>query len=479
MTMEPMAKDAAPGGDGQATIAALPLHEPRESEFPTAEVLAAVAAALEAEDETAARALVMPLKAPDLADVIERLPQADRLKLIQWLGADFDYEVLSEVGETVRDELSEALPNALIAKAVTELETDDAAYVMEGLEASDQQEVLAQVPSVERVALERNLEYPEESAGRMMQADFVAVPPFWTVGQVIDHMREAPDLPESFSDIFVVDATHHVVGSLDLSRLLRTKRNVPISTITDKDRHVVLATEDQEKVAREFERYDLRSAPVVDANDRLVGVVTVDDVVEVIGQEADKDAKRLAGVGDERLGDSVREIAPSRFTWLFVNLITAVVASAVIKVFDATIEQMVALAVLMPIVASMGGNAGTQTMTVAVRALATEQLPPSQVPRFVLRETAVGLLNGLLFALILAAVAVVWYGAKGLGVVIGAAIIINLLAAAVAGIFFPLILHRYKFDPAVASTVFVTTVTDVVGYFAFLGLAAIWLKYWP
>ena len=349
---------------------------------------------------------------------------------------------------------------------------------MEGLETSDQLDVLAQVPRIERVALERNLEYPEESAGRMMQADFVAVPPYWSVGQVIDHMRESPDLPESFSDIFVVDATHRVVGSLDLSRLLRTKRHVAISTITDTGRHVMLATEDQEKVAREFERYDLRSAPVVDANDRLVGVVTVDDVVEVIGQEADKDAKRLAGVGDERLGDSVREIAPSRFTWLFVNLITAVVASAVIKVFDATIEQMVALAVLMPIVASMGGNAGTQTMTVAVRALATGQLPPSQVPRFVLRETAVGLLNGLLFALILAAVAIIWYGAKGLGVVIAAAIIINLLAAAVAGIFFPLILHRYKFDPAVASTVFVTTVTDVVGYFAFLGLAAVWLKYW-
>ena len=473
-----MTTDAPPPTPTTGHAANTTNHENREHEFPLAEVLAEVAAALEAGDETAARALVMPLKAPDLAQVIERLPQDDRLKLIQWLGTDFDFEVLSEVGETVRDELSEALPNALIARAVTELETDDAAYVMEGLETSDQQDVLAQVPRIERVALERNLEYPEESAGRMMQADFVAVPPYWSVGQVIDHMRESPDLPESFSDIFVVDATHRVVGSLDLSRLLRTKRHVAISTITDTGRHVMLATEDQEKVAREFERYDLRSAPVVDANDRLVGVVTVDDVVEVIGQEADKDAKRLAGVGDERLGDSVREIAPSRFTWLFVNLITAVLASAVIKVFDATIEQMVALAVLMPIVASMGGNAGTQTMTVAVRALATGQLPPSQVPRFVLRETAVGLLNGLLFALILAAVAIIWYGAKGLGVVIAAAIMINLLAAAVAGIFFPLILHRYKFDPAVASTVFVTTVTDVVGYFAFLGLAAVWLKYW-
>jgi magnesium transporter len=308
-----------------------------------------------------------------------------------------------------------------------------------------------------------------------MQTDFVAVPPFWTVGQVIDHMREADDLPETFSDIFVVDPTYHVLGSLDLSRLLRTKRYVPVDAIMDTGRTAVLATADQEAVARQFERYDLKSAPVVDADKRLVGVVTVDDVVEVIEEEADEDLRRLAGVGDERITDSVRQIVPARFWWLMVNLLTAILASLVIKQFDGTIEHMVALAVLMPIVASMGGNAGTQTMTVAVRALATGELGAINTARVVVRETATGLINGIAFALIMGAIAFFWFGSNRLGAVIGAAMIINLLAAAIAGIFIPLGLQRWGFDPAVSSTVFVTTVTDVVGFFAFLGLASLWL----
>jgi magnesium transporter len=278
-------------------------------------------------------------------------------------------------------------------------------------------------------------------------------------------MREAADLPETFSDIYVVDPTFHVVGSVDLSRLLRTGREQSIESIMDTGRHVVLATEDQEEMARQFERYELKSAPVVDANQRLVGVVTVDDVVEV----------RLAGIGDERISDSVRQIVPARFWWLFVNLLTAILASAVIKQFDATIEHMVALAVLMPIVASMGGNAGTQTMTVAVRALATGDLGAINTARVVLRETAAGLVNGLAFAVIMGLITFLWFGSNKLGGVIAAAMVINLLAAALAGIFIPLGLERLGFDPAVSSTVFVTTVTDVVGFFAFLGLASIWL----
>lgn len=436
---------------------------------------AAIAEAIRRSDHTQIKALVKDLPAPDLADVIEMLEDADRVRMIQSIGADFDYDAFSELDESTRDQLFEALPNEFIAKAVTQLETDDAAYVMEGLEAEDRIEVLAQIPRSERVALERNLEYPEETAGRLMQADFVAVPPYWSVGQVIDHMREAQDLPESFSDIFVVDATHHVMGSVDLSRLLRTKRHVEVDTIMESTRQVVLATDDQEEVARQFERYDLKSAPVVDENQRLVGVVTVDDVVEVIEQEADEDIKRLAGVGDEELRDSVKAIAPPRFTWLFVNLITAILASTVIKAFDATISQMVSLAVLMPIVASMGGNAGTQTMTVAVRALATNELTPAAIPRFAIRESAVALINGFAFAIILAAVALIWFGSSTLGLVMASAMIINLLAAAVAGIFIPLALDRLGFDPAVSSTVFVTTVTDVVGFLAFLGLATLWL----
>jgi magnesium transporter len=419
---------------------------------------------------------VADVEGPDLADLIEMLEPEQRVGLIMALGADFDFEVLTEVDEKVRDQLSEALPNDVLAKGVSDLDSDDAAYLLGSLEEDDQKEILDQMPQGERAALQRNLLYPEETAGRLMQADFVAVPPFWTVGQVINFARDTEDLPETFSEIFVVDPGYHLLGSVDISRLLRSKHDVKVDSIMDADRHVVLATADQEEVARQFERYGLMAAPVVDQNDRLVGVVTVDDVVEVIEHEAEEDAKLLAGVGDERLSDSVREIAPPRFSWLFVNLFTAILASAVIGLFDATIESMVALAVLMPIVASMGGNAGTQTMTVAVRALATKELNPANIVRVVTRETAVGLINGLAFALILSLVVFAWFGTEQLGLVIGAAMVINMLAAALAGIFIPLALDRMGFDPAVASTVFVTTVTDVVGFFSFLGLASLWLR---
>jgi magnesium transporter len=432
--------------------------------------------ALDGSNPARVRELALALSTPDLADVIELLEPEARVQLILALGDAFPSEVLSELDETVRDQLLRELPKELLAKAVTELETDDAAYLLENVGEPRKREILEHVPAGDRAALERNLEYPEETAGRLMQTDFVAVPPFWTVGQVIDHMREADDLPEKFSDIYVVDPSYHVVGGLDLSRLLRTKREVPVERIMDADRQVVLATADQEAVARQFERYDLKSAPVVDADKRLVGVVTVDDVVEVIEDEADEDLRRLAGVGDERITDSVRQIVPGRFWWLFVNLFTAIIASMVIKQFDATIEHMVALAVLMPIVASMGGNAGTQTMTVAVRALATGELGTMNTTRVVLRETAAGLINGVAFAAIMGLIVFLWFGSNRLGAVIGAAMVINLLAAALAGIFVPLGLKRLKFDPAVSSTVFVTTVTDVVGFFAFLGLASLWLR---
>ncbi len=436
-----------------------------------------VADALENGELQRAIEIVTGMPAPDLADIIELLPAEERVQLIEGLGSNFDFEVLSELDPSVRDQLTEALPNELLARAVNALETDDAAYVIEHLDAADRQEILAQLPTSDRAALERNLDYPEETAGRLMQADFVAVAPYWTVGYVIDTMRDAgPDeLPETFTEFFVVDPTFKVLGAVEISKLLRTKRHVKIEDIMNAERAVVLATTDQAEVARQFRRYDLMSAPVVDENQRLVGVVTVDDVVEVIDEEADEDMKALGGVGDERLSDSVRQITTARFSWLFINLLTAILASSVIKVFDATIENMVALAVLMPIVASMGGNAGTQTMTVAVRALATGELGAANVVRVVLRETAVGLLNGLAFALIMGLVVFFWYGSNKLGAVIGGAMIINLLAAALAGIFVPLTLERWGFDPAVSSTVFVTTVTDVVGFFAFLGLASIWL----
>lgn len=442
---------------------------------PSAENVRAVSEAIRAGDAAAVSALVGDLRAPDLADIIELLDPDERTRLVQLSGSAFDFEVFSELDETVRDQLSEALPNELLAKAVTELDTDDAAYLIENLEDADRQEILEQLPSSERAALERNLEYPEETAGRIMQSDFVAVAPFWSVGQVIDYMRETDDLPETFSEIFVVDPTFRVLGSVDLARLLRTKRGVPVSEIMDTDRHLVIATSDQEDVARQFKRYDLMSAPVVDENERLVGVVTVDDVVEVIQDEAEEDMKALAGVGDESLTDTVYWTARSRVPWLIVNLGTAILASFVIQLFDATIEQMVALAVLMPIVASMGGNAGTQTMTVTVRALATEKISRVNAPRIVTREVLVGLVNGLVMSVIMAGVVFVWFGSQMLGGVIAAAMIINHLAAALAGILIPLAMDWLDLDPAPASGVFVTTVTDVVGFFAFLGLAAIWL----
>jgi magnesium transporter len=436
--------------------------------------VASVDAALRADHSDEVKALTADLPAPDLADIIELLEPDARVKLIQTLGDGFDPEVMSELEESVRDQLAEALPNAVLARVLTELDTDDAAYVLESLDKEDQEDVLAQMPSSDRIALERNLEYPEETAGRLMQTDFVAVPPFWTVGRVIDHMRESDELPETVTDIFVVDPSYRVIGTIDLSRLLRTKRDVLVESIMEAEQHTVSATVDQEELARQFERYDLKSAPVVDANKRLVGVVTVDDIVEVIEEETDEDLRRLAGVGvDESIGDTVLNTVRSRFLWLAINLCTAVLAASVIKQFDASIEQMVALAVLMPIVASMGGNAGTQTMAVTVRALATKDLGPANRTRIILREAAVGVVNGLAFAAILGPVVFFWFGLGQLGAVIATAMLINLFTAAVAGILVPLALDRLGFDPAVASATFVTTITDVTGFFAFLGLATL------
>jgi magnesium transporter len=442
---------------------------------PDEALVPAVAAALAANDAERLRALVGNLPAPDLANVIELLAPDARVGLIETLGADFDFEALSEVDAAVRDQLTEDLPNELLARAVGALESDDAAYVIESLEEDDKAEILAQLGREDRAALERNLDYPEETAGRLMQADFVAVAPFWNVGQVIDYMRETEDLPDTFSEIFVVDPSYKVLGSVELSRVLRSKRHVRIEDIMDRDRATVLATDDQEEVARQFQRYDLISAPVVDVNRRLVGVLTVDDVVEVMQDEAEEDIKALAGVGTESMSDSVTATVRSRVPWLVVNLGTAIVASLVIKLFDATIEQMVALAVLMPIVASMGGNAGTQTMTVTVRALATSKLGRVNAWRVILREAGVGVLNGLVLSVLMAIVVLVWFGSGPLGLVIAAAMIVNLLAAALAGILIPLALHELDLDPAPAAGVFVTMVTDVVGFFAFLGLASIWL----
>lgn len=435
-----------------------------------------VTAALDGGEPRAVRALVGDLHAADLADVIEAVGQDDRVRLITALGRNFDAEALAELDEGVRDELMEALPNDVIASAIKKLDTDDALYLIEDLESDDQRDILSKVPKEDRAALTRALDYPEYTAGRLMKTEFVAVPGSWTVGQATDYIRAGKHLPEQFIEVYVVDTGFHLVGTVPVSRLLRQPPEKKIDAVMDAEQTIFRATDEQTDVAWRFDKYNLVSAAVTDDSGRLIGMLMADDIVEVIQDEAEEQVLHLGGVGaEETISDTVAKITRSRFAWLFVNLLTAILASWVISLFDATLEQMVALAILMPIVASMGGNAGTQTMTVAVRALATRSLSPVNALRVTLRECAVGLINGLLFALIVGLFAWMWFGSDRLGLIIGAAMIINLLAAALAGILVPLALDRFDIDPAVASGTFVTTVTDVVGFFAFLGLAAMWM----
>ncbi len=437
--------------------------------------LTEILAAIDARNADFIAAEIAHLHESELGDLLEALDPEQRQGLVELSGKSFDLTSLTEVDEAIRLEIVDAMPNEQIAEAFRDLDSDDAVFILEDMEASDQKEILSKIPIQERVGLQRALDYPEDTAGRRMQTEFIAVPPFWSVGQTIDHMREADDLPDRFSEIFAIEPTFKLAGTVELDKLLRSKRDTRIEAILSENLHPIPAILDQEEAAMVFERYDLLSAPVIDENERLVGVLTIDDVVDVIHEEAEEDIKLLAGVGDEELSDSVLETAKSRFIWLFANLITAIAASLIIGLFDATIEQMVALAVLMPIVASMGGNAGTQTMTVAVRALSTRDIDTYNAKRIIRREVFVGGINGVVFALLVGVIATIWFSNIQLGIVIAIAMTINMIFAALAGILIPLGLHRLEIDPAIASSVFVTTVTDVVGFFAFLGLASFWL----
>jgi magnesium transporter len=434
-----------------------------------------IARCIKANDTPLLRAVVAELHEADLGDLIAALEPDDRVSLVEMTGTDFDFSALNEVDDTVREEILEELEPETVAEGVRELESDDAVELLETLDEADQEEILEKLPPSERDALERSLEYPENSAGRRMQTEFITVPPDWTAGQVIDYMRETPDLPGRFYEIYAVDQAQRWQGAVPLDVLLRSRRPVPLSELIDADRRRVSVTDDLEEVARLFGKYNLVAAPVVDDDNRLVGVITVDDVVDVIEEEADEEIKALGGVtSDEQLSDNVWTIAKGRFNWLLVNLATAFLASSVLGLFEGQLEKMVALAVLAPIVASQGGNAATQTMTVAVRALATRELGPSNALRVVLRESMVGLVNGIAFAVITGVAAVAWFRIPGLGVVIGLAIICNLVAGALGGILIPIVLDRVRADPAVASGTFVTTITDVVGFFSFLGIATLW-----
>jgi magnesium transporter len=462
---------AHPAGPG--VIDPLPMRD--ENGEIRHEFVADIARAIHADNTPLLRAIVAELHEADLGDLIAALDADDRVRLVELTGTDFDFSALNEVDDTVREEILEELEPETVAEGVRELESDDAVELLEGLDEKDQDEILEKLPPSERDALERSLEYPENSAGRRMQTEFVAVPPDWSAGQAIDYLRDTPDLPNRFYEIYPVDDAQHWQGAVSLDALLRAGRQVPLADLIDEDRRRVSVMDDQEEVARLFGKYNLVAAPVVDTANRLVGVITIDDVVDVIEEEADEDLRALGGVtSDEELSDNVWTIASGRFNWLLVNLATAFLASSVLGLFEGQLEKMVALAVLAPIVASQGGNAATQTMTVAVRALATRELGSNNAFRVVLREGLVGLVNGLAFAVITGIAAVAWFRIPALGVVIGLAMLCNLVAGALGGILIPMVLERARADPAVASGTFVTTVTDVVGFFSFLGIATLW-----
>lgn len=434
-----------------------------------------VVAEIEAGNADALRRLVGDLHESELGDVLEAIEPEQRPRLVEILGIDFDFTALTEVDDTVREEILDELDPRTVAEGVRDLDSDDAVAILEDLPKEERAEILDQLPASERFALTRSLDYPDETAGRRMQSEFVAVPPSWIVGEAIDYLRDTVEMPERFYELYVTDEGGHFLGAVPLDRLLRSKRPVAISDLIEEERRRVRADDDQEKVARLFQRYNLVAAPVVDADERLVGVITFDDVADVIEEEAEEDIKALGGIThDEELSDSVWTIVRGRFSWLLVNLCAAFVAANVLGLFQGQLQLMVALAVLAPIVASQGGNAGIQTMTVTVRALATGELADANAARVIRREIMVGVLNGLAFAVITGAAAYIWFEVPGLGIVIGLAMICNLLAAALGGILIPLTLHRFKIDPAVASSPFVTTVTDVTGFFVFLGIATLW-----
>jgi magnesium transporter len=436
--------------------------------------IAAILFAVDANDRDKLVDLMEPLHAADIADLLEQINAYDRRRLIQLYDREFDGEILSELGESIREEVIRALNPDVLADAVRELDSDDVVDLVEDLEEPQQEAILDVLEDSDRAAVEQALAYPEESAGRLMQREVVAVPEFWNVGQAIDYMRERDDLPEQFYHVILVDPRFKPVGHVTLGKLMASRRVTQLSDITEPGFRTFEATEDEGDIAYAFNQYHLISGPVVDENDRLVGVITIDDAMIVLDEEHDEDILRLAGVSEESaLTDTVVDTTKRRFPWLAVNLVTAILASLVIAQFEDTIAQFVALAVLMPIVASMGGNAGTQSLTVAVRSIATKDLTGANVWRVIRRECLVGLVNGVIFAVVMGIVGLIWFGSPALGYVIAAAMVINLVVAGLAGTVIPVVLDRVGVDPALASGAFVTTVTDIVGFFAFLGLAGV------
>lgn len=430
--------------------------------------------AVDVDDRDHLIALMEPLHAADIADLLEQINAYDRMRLIRLYGQEFDGEILSELDETLREEVIGALHPEVLAEAVRELDTDDVVDLVEDLGQPQQDAILDALEAGDAAAVRQSLSYPEFSAGRLMQREVVMAPEHWSVGDAIDFMRNSDHLPEQFYHVVMVDPKLRPVGNVTLGKIMSSRRDVLLKKIMEETFYTIPVTRDEGEVAYAFNQYHLISAPVVDENDRLVGVITIDDAMAVLDEENEEDILRLAGVdGESSLSDKVIETTKRRFPWLAVNLVTAMLASLVIAQFEAAIAQVVALAVLMPIVASMGGNAGTQSLTVAVRALATKDLTGANLWRVIRREVIVGLINGLAFALVMGIVGILWFGSWQLGGVIATAMVINLVIAGLAGIVIPVFLEKTGVDPALASGAFVTTVTDVVGFFAFLGLAVL------
>ncbi len=441
----------------------------------TDRLLSDVRAAVDADEAEVVAGLLDPLHPADIAHLLEQIETKERRALLSLWTAKLDGEVLSELDESLREEIIDLLGPAELADAVRSLESDDVVDLVEYLDEDQQEAVLKSLHASDRVLVEQALSYPEESAGRHMQSELVRAPEHWTVGEMIDYLRSDVLLPEQFYHIILVDPRLKATGYVGLGRILSHPRYMPLKNLTESSFRTFHVEQDVEEVAQAINHYHMITAPVVDDDDRIVGVITIDDAMAFLEEEAEEDLLRLAGVGEGSLSDRVILTTKQRFPWLAVNLVTAILASMVISLFDETIAGFVALAVLMPIVASMGGNAGTQSLTVAVRAIATRDLTGANVWRVIRREAAVGLINGAIFAVVMGIVGVVWFGAPILGVVIAVAMVINLVVAGLAGTVIPVVLERMGVDPALASGAFVTTVTDVVGFFAFLGLAAAWL----
>ena len=408
----------------------------------------------------------------DSADIIENLSIENRSKLIELEGFNIEPEIFVELNESIQSEILLLLSINSIANLLKKLESDDAITILENIDQSKKDSVLNLLPPQDRFLLEEGLGYPEDSAARIMQREFTAIPSNWSVGQTIDYLRESKNLPDEFLEIFIVDTDFKPIGTVPSSKVLRTPRDNKMNSIMREMQVLIPVNMDQEEVGHTFENYNLTSAGVVDKNNKLVGMITSDDILTIVKEEAEEDVLRLAGVGDEEITDGIFKKTKRRFNWLLLNLFTAFLATWVISIFGATIEQMVALAFLMPIVASMGGNAGMQTLAVTIRAIATQELSSTNISKTVSKEFAIGILNGIIFAIISSVIVFLWFKDLNLSIIIAVSMILNMIVAGLFGILVPVTLKKFKVDPAISSSVFVTTITDVIGFLSFLGVGA-------